>query len=228
MRQAEDDGRRAVDGDREQNRQAGPPPTGPPREEEQRRSQFAADGVGPLLQRDYVLVIEGSRCTPEQVAQLLRSDFPRFSPAELARFTRSGDVTRPLDRGDTMHVLMVGMVECGVRVIHLDRNSFTLGTLEGHPEAGRITFGAYRDAAGRLVCRIRSRARLRHHFYWYNYLFLGKHGQTRSWVVFLDRLAAACGGRKLSEVVTSTDRVSETPADRGTEDAPTFTAGWMG
>lgn len=200
------------------------PGTRPPQEEEQRRNQFAPEGVGPLLQRDYVLVLEESRCTPEEAALLIRTEFPRFSPDALARFTRSGDLTRPLDRGDTMHILMVGLVQCAVRVIHLDRYSLTLGTLEDHPEAGRITFGAYPDEGGRLVLRIRSRSRLRHHLHWHNYALLGKRGQTWTWVTFLERLAEACGGRKRSEVITSTEKDIDIPADRGLEYVPTFTS----
>jgi hypothetical protein len=196
----------------------------PPSEEEQRKVQLATEGVGPLLQRDYVIVIEESHCTPEQAVQWVRTDFPRFSPEELARFTLPGDGSRPLDLNDTMHVLMAGTLQCGVQVVHRDRNSFTLRTLEGHPEAGRITFGAYEDEGGRLVCRIRSRARLRHQLHRFIYQLLGKHPQTRTWIVFLERLAAACGGRRLSEVLTSTEIVPETPADRGAEDTPTFTA----
>ena len=60
-----------------------------------------------------------------------------------------------------MHVHMRGIGDFGVVVSHVEDGSFTLRTLEGHPEAGRITFGASRDAAGHLVLRIRSRARLR-------------------------------------------------------------------
>ena len=41
----------------------------------------------------------------------------------------------------------------------LGQRSLTLGTLEGHPEAGRITFGAYRNDDGDVVFHIRSRAR---------------------------------------------------------------------
>jgi hypothetical protein len=201
------------------------PETRPPQEEEIRPNQFAPEGVGPLLQRDYVLVLEESRCAPEDAALLIRSDFPRFSPAALARFTRSGDLTRPLDRGDTMHILMVGLVQCAVRVIHQNKYSLTLGTLEDHPEAGRITFGAYPDEGGRLVLRIRSRSRLRHYLHWHNYALLGKYGQTWTWVTFLERLAEACGGRKRCDVITSTEKVVETPADRGVEHAPTFSAG---
>jgi hypothetical protein len=193
-----------------------------PSPEELREVQLATEGAGPLLQRDYVVVLEGSTCTPEAVVEMIRSDFPRFSPAELADFSRPEGAVGPLAVGDTMHVRIRAVGDCGVMVTHREPRSLTLRTLEGHPEAGRITFGAYRDEAGRLVCRIRSRARQRNRRLFTGYLTVGIHGQTRVWVTFLERLAAACGGRVLGEVITSTDEVEELPEDRGIGEAPTF------
>jgi hypothetical protein len=195
---------------------------GGPSPEERRGIQLASEGAGPLLQRDYVIVLEGSACTPEAVAEKIRSDFPLFSPVELARFTRPAGAAGPLVVGDTMHVRIRAVGDCGVMVTHREPRSLTLRTLEGHPEAGRITFGAYRDEAGHLVCRIRSRARQRNRRLFTGYLMAGIHGQTRVWVTFLERLAAACGGRLLGEVLTSTDEVEELPEDWGAGEAPTF------
>lgn len=193
-----------------------------PTPEELRGIQLATEGKGPLLQRDYVVVLEGSACSPEEAVEKLRSDFPLFSPAELARFTRPVGDGGPLAIGDTMHVRIRGEGECGVKVTHLEPHSFTLRTLQGHPEAGRITFGAYHDEAGRLVCRIRSRARERNRLLLDGYLMGGIYAQTRVWVTFLERLTAACGGRVLGRVLTSTDEVEELPEDRGKGEAPTF------
>jgi len=200
----------------------GRPEQVPPSEEEQRPIQLATDGVGALLQRDYLVVLVESDCTPEQVVHRIRSGFPRFSPEELALFTRSGDVNRPLAPGDTMRVVMTGLIPCGVRVTHLDEHSLTLRTLEGHPEAGRITLGAHYDQGGRLVCRIRSRNRLLNRRYWLSYHLMGKHAQTRTWTAFLEHVAERCGGRRLGSVLTATTPVAELPADRGTVEAPTF------
>lgn len=195
-----------------------------PSPEERREIQLATEGKGPLLQRDYVVVLDGTACTPEEVTAMIRDDFPRFSPAEIAEFTRPAGADGPLALGDTMHVHIRAVGDCGVKVTHLEPYSLTLRTLKGHPEAGRITFGAYRDEAGRLVCRIRSRARQRNRRLLSGYLTVGIHGQTRVWVTFLERLAAACGGRVLGDVLTSTDEVEELPEDRGIGEAPTFAA----
>jgi hypothetical protein len=127
-----------------------------------------------------------------------------------------------LSVGDTMHIDIKGYGECAVRVAHVDARRLTLRTLDGHLEAGRITFAATTDVGGRLVLRIRSRARLRNAPWYAAYALMGKHTQTRAWVTFLERLAADCGGQALGEVVQSTDRVEESPADRGEEEAPTL------
>jgi hypothetical protein len=196
--------------------------TGGPSPEEQRRIQWPSEGAGPLLQRDYVIVLEGSRCAPEGVVAKIKADFPAFSPAELARFTRPPGATGPLDRGDTMRVHIRGTGDHRVKVTHRDSQSLTLRTLDGHPEAGRITFGAYLDEAGRLVCRIRSRARERDGLIFAGYITVGIFGQGRVWTTFLERLAACCGGRILGRVTTSTDEVDDFPEDEGTPEAPTF------
>jgi hypothetical protein len=196
-----------------------------PTREEKRPVQLASHGVGPLYQRDYVVVIEGSCCTAEDVAMRLRTGFPSFSPEHLAWFRRPDDATDPLVVGDTMHVFIQGAGHCGVRVVHVDERSLTLRTQGGHIEAGRITFGAYHDEVDRLVCRIRSRARIADPVRLLGYVLLGKLAQTRIWIGFLERLAAACGGKLLDHVLVATDTVAESPADRGEEDAPTFDAG---
>jgi hypothetical protein len=121
-----------------------------------------------------------------------------------------------------MHIRITGYGECAVRVAQVDPCRLTLRTLHGHMEAGRITFSADRDAGGRLVLRIRSRARLRNAPWYAAYALLGKHAQTRVWVTFLQRLAQECGGHALSEVLLATDRVPESRADRGEVETPTM------
>ena len=102
--------------------------------------QTAAEGHGPLWQRDYWAVVRGSTLSPEAIVQMLRERFPEFSPDELAAFSR--DKSTPLEVGDDMKVFIQGYGECAVRVVHLEPQSFTLRTLAGHFEAGRITFAA--------------------------------------------------------------------------------------
>jgi hypothetical protein len=198
------------------------PHTGEKSREEKRPVQPAPEGVGPLLQRDYVGVIEGSRLAPEAVVDLVRNDFAHFAPDLLAKFSRPDEKPNPLALGDTMHVFIPGVGHGGVVVAHLDDLRLTLRTLEGHFEAGTITFGADADPAGRVVFRIRSRSTINNPLRLLMYLTVGIHMQTHIWVTFVERVAEAAGGRVLGRVLVSTDRVHERPIDRGEVDAPTF------
>lgn len=200
-----------------------PPPRDVARsEEEERRVQLAKHGAGPMLQRDYVIVLEGAKCSPEALMLKLRTEFPRFSPKLHCTFSRPRGSEGPLQVGDTMHVHLRGAGHAAVLATHVDSLRLTLRTQEGHQEAGRITFGADYDAGGRLVVRIRSRARQRNLPRFLGYAFLGMKIQSRIWSGFLTSLAADCGGRMLGGVMTCTDRVPESPADRGEEEAATL------
>jgi len=191
-------------------------------EEEERALQLASHGTGPLLQRDYVAVVEGSDCSPETAVETMRREFPKFAPELLVTFDRPDGAAGPLDPGDTMHVHLHGAGHSGVVVNHVDDRSLTMRTLDGHQEAGTITFGVYPDEAGRLVFRIRSRARQRNLPRFLGYELLGKHAQTQIWIHFLENWAQACGGKLVGDVILSTDEVEETAADRGEEEQPTF------
>lgn len=190
--------------------------------EERRPVQVAPEGIGPLLQRDYVLTLEGSPCTPERVVELIRTDFPRFAPDALSKFTRTVGEGRPLEIGDTLHVRITGGGHAGVIVSQLDARSLTVRTQEGHMEAGRNTFGAYYDALGRLVLRIRSRSRIRDLPRSVGYWLFGKNAQAEVWCTYLRRLAEACGGHPIGDVAVTTVEVEDSPADAGEVELPTF------
>lgn len=193
-----------------------------PAEPAEKPVQLATDGVGPLMQRDYVVVMEGSDRSPEAALELLLRDFPSYSPDSLACFTYPPGTEPPLGMDDAMDVAIVGNPLTAVRVCDLTPRSLTLRTLQRHIEAGRITFAADEDLAGRLVLRIRSRARIGDPFRLVGYLAMGVHIQTRIWITFLERWATAIGGTMVGPVLHEFDRVQESLADRGEREAPTL------
>jgi len=182
----------------------------------------AASGYGPLLQRDYRAILAGASRSPEEVAGLVRARFPEFAPPQTAVFRVDKDSGAPLEVGDELDIRLALLGRCRVRVIHLDRYSLTLATLPGHPEAGRITFGAGRDDRGRITFRICSRTRASAWWKYAGFLLMGKQMQAKTWVRFIGRLAEACGGDVQDAVYVSTERIEETPADCGGRDEPTF------
>ena len=182
----------------------------------------AAKGSGPLLERDYQAIIEGAHCSPDEIMQTVRAEFPRFSPDTLAAFECREGFEWPLDVGHEMKINIRGAGVCHVRIVHTDEQSVTLRTLDGHPEAGRITFGAFNDEQGRLIFRIRSRARSSSKAQYVGYIFMGREMQTQVWLTFIKRIAEQCGGHIDGEIEVKTTRVKSSMADRGEIDTPTF------
>ncbi len=191
--------------------------------EEVRDLQYASEGTGPLLQRDYWAAFRGVDRSPEQVIEAVRSRFCDFAPPETAAFRLCGeDCDGPLDLGSEMEIHIRPLALCRVRVVHRDERSLTLRTLAGHPEAGRITFGSYRDDAGTLAFRIRSRTRQAGLLHYLGFLLIGKQMQSRCWIKFIGRLAEILGGQVEDTIHVRTRTTRDRPADWGAADEPTF------
>ena len=182
----------------------------------------AREGVGPLLQRDYWAVVRGSKLRPSQVVTELRAHFPSFVPTELADFcARCGE--RPLEVGDELDITIAGAGDCMVRVVHLEAQSITLATAVGHPEAGRITFGAYRDDRGELVVHIRSRARSDSFLRLIGFFVVGEAMQTNTWTHFISRVAALAGGQ-IEDRIHAEMQSIEDDGEEDVLDQPTYLA----
>lgn len=185
----------------------------------------ATEGVGPLIQRDYWAVVEGCERGPREVASELARSFATFPPADVAVFRRldgPGGSDAPLAVGDELAVSIRMAGQFRVRVVHRDDNSLTLGTLHGHPEAGRITFGAYRNRRGDVVVHIRSRARSGSHVHRVGFLGLGDPMQLYCWTDFLNAVAARFGRGVVGTIAAETKTIDDEPD--GCERRPTFIA----
>ena len=197
----------------------------------------AADGAGTLLQRDYWVAIEQSKLSPNQILDLLASEFPRFAAHTVAEFSFSR--IPPLKEGDEMKIHILGYGDCHVRVSQREARTLTLVTLEDHYEAGRVTFGAFLTDSGQTILKIRSRARSRSKRHALSFLILGHIMQKQMWSQFLSSLARECyadsdsSGSDSSDsasekfeiqVQEETQPVEEENGDAGEEKAATFTA----
>jgi hypothetical protein len=94
--------------------------------------------------------------------------------------------------------------------------------VKGHPEAGRITFGAYRDDDGCVIFHIRSRARSESVLRRLGFVLLGEAMQTNTWTDFVSRVAALCGGDVAGGVHVETKAIDD--EDDGSIDQPTYLA----
>lgn len=189
--------------------------------------QPPSQGAGPLLQRDYWAVIANSRCRPSEVVRTVAARFDEMAPADVVSFERSGEHgDGELTVGEELDIDIRMAGHARVRVMHTTPCSFTLATLVGHPEAGRITFGAYRDDAGQVIFHIRSRARSSSIWTYCGFLVGGDPMQTESWTAFINNVAATCGDGIVGIVHAETSAVPQDewlPED-DTMDAPTFVA----
>jgi Domain of unknown function (DUF1990) len=185
---------------------------------------LASEGSGPLLQRDYWAVIRDSRLAPSQIAEQVAQDFCTFAPEELVRFVQLEDPDGPLLEGHELEVTIRMAGTFRVRVLHRDGNSITLGTLRGHPEAGRITFGAYRNDSGDVIFHIRSRARSSSRFRYAGFITAGEPMQTNTWTDFIDRLAHTVGDGVIGVIHADTQEMDEEPNDPESVCSPTFKA----
>jgi Domain of unknown function (DUF1990) len=150
----------------------------------------ASEGKGPLLERDYWAVLEGTRLRPSEIVAEVKSHFHSFVPSDLAAFPGT---ERPLRLCDEISISIAGAGDCKVRVVHCDELSLTLATMVGHPEAGRITFGAYRNRDGHVVFHIRSRARSDSVLRLIGFFVAGEAMQTNTWATFVNRVGAMAG-----------------------------------
>ncbi len=193
---------------------------GPAKHERLERS-LAVQGSGPLLQRDYWAAIRDCRISPRQFGALFAAHFNDFAPNALTRFECIGaSADRPLRVGDELrvHIRMAGTF--GIRVLHLDDNSITFCTLHGHPEAGRITFGAYRNRRGDVVFHIRSRARSGSSKHYAGFVAVGEPMQTMTWTDYVDQLAHSVGRGVLGRIHEETHVLHS----KDDENAPTYLA----
>ena len=150
----------------------------------------------------------------------VKKEFCRLPPASLVAF----DAPDGLAPDATLNIVITPGQACAVRVVHDAPGSITLATLQGHPEAGRITFGAYRNAAGDVIFHIRSRARSTTTLKRLGFLLIGDAMQTNTWAGFIRNTAALVGARIADAIHAETQRVDELPEDDEPLRAPTFTA----
>ena len=152
--------------------------------------------------------------------------FTELHAEDIVTFTRANPDAECLEVGDCLdiQIRMAGLAR--VQVVHVSPCSITLGTLKGHPEAGRITFGSYRNDNGDVIFHIRSRARSSSIWTYCGFLVGGDPMQTESWTTFINNIAATCGdgvdGIVHAETRTLT-REEWLPGDE-TMDEPTFVA----
>lgn len=176
-------------------------------------AQATSDGTGPLVHRRYEIELPDRAVTRDIVLRLMQLHLTELAPAALANFEKSEGSDEVFRVGDEYEITMLGPWNGAVRVAEMTPSSFTLVTLDGHPEAGHISFSVEDDAAsfGTLRVRIESWARSRDALVAaaYGTLGIGKQVQTEVWITFLQRLAVLTGVTTRPEVRITTESLDE-------------------
>ncbi len=180
--------------------------------------QTKEGGVGDLLHRRYEISV---LCAMDRKTLLrtIQRNITTLSPAALAEFEKSSGSANEMAVDDEYHISMLGPWNGRVRVSEMTEDSFTLVTLDGHPEAGHITFSVLDevDMPGSLRVRIDSLARARDHTVnlAYDSLGVGKQVQTEVWVTFLQRVGELAGATESLDVRVTTERHEDEPTPHG-------------
>jgi Domain of unknown function (DUF1990) len=184
-----------------------PPPL--PAGTDQRDHQALHDGYGPLMHRRFVARVRDAERDARELIGLFAGKPNRVAPKALGAFEKIRGADGDLRVGDEFTVRIPGPWDGPVRVVDVEPTSFTLMTLDGHLEAGRIRFGARDLGPGRLEIGIEAWARGGDRLS--NLLIdrvpLNKEVQLHMWTSVLERLMALSGGRREGRVDITTRRV---------------------
>lgn len=163
------------------------------------RPSTPEDGVGPLTRRRYWVEVEDATRSPEDIALHWRHHLPEHAPKWLAWFRGLDGPVPPVERGDRLWILMLGVRRGRVVVEHVDPLGFRVRTLRLHPDAGTSDFRVYPGATpGQVVLQIESLLRVNSHLDRLAYIFGVHAAQRRNWELTLTSVARASGGRIVS------------------------------
>lgn len=172
--------------------------------------QLPSEGVGTLFHRRYSLLIDQPRMSERELMDHIKAELSALSPRPLADFKKVSGDPDVMQLGDEYDIEILGPWNGGVRVTEVTNNSFTFVTLEGHPEAGQITFALTSEVTHPNTVRfeINSWARSRDMVVSLTYEHMGGIGkeiQKNAWVSFCENVAAASGGSPAGEVEVITE-----------------------
>ena len=190
-----------------------PPPL--PRETEHEDLQGIESGVGPLMHRRFVTRVRDAQLDAPALIGAFSAEPNRAAPNALATFVKLRGEHGKLRLGDEFTVRMPGPWDGPVRAVEVNATSFDFVTLQGHLEAGRISFNARDLGPQRLEICIETWARAGDRLS--NLLFdrlpVNKEVQLHMWASVLERLTALSGGRRDGPFDVSTRRVDPAEFD---------------
>lgn len=127
---------------------------------EHKKIQPKDAGVGPEYHRIYSVEFEAKEADVSAAVEKLKSEINFFSPQWIASFEKKKEQeAEELRKNDEFEVHLSGPWQAPVRVKEVGKNSFSLVTLEGHPEAGQIRFEVLKAGPEKFKFQIESLSR---------------------------------------------------------------------
>lgn len=170
--------------------------------------QSLRHGAGDLFHRRYFVEFKDSKHSIDQLMDLLKKDINRFSPQVIAKFEKKRGDEHELRVGDEFHIALSGPWDAPVRVNEVKDRSFSLITLEGHPEAGEIEFRLDELPKGEIRFEIESFARSRDGLvnFLYDTIPVVRMAQTTMWVLFCESFVRHATGELAEKMGVITER----------------------
>ena len=158
--------------------------------------QSLADGSGPTYHRTYAVNLDCPVAWAERAMAKFKADPNSLSPQIMARFEKIKGHVGELKVGDEFHIHISGPWDGPVRVAEVEEHSFTLSTLKGHMEAGRIQFRIRNE--GRVRFEIESIARSKDSIVdlLYDKLPFAKFAQRKMWELVCESFYETANGVK--------------------------------
>lgn len=156
------------------------------------RTAGPLQGFGALWEKVHRVRLAGAAASAPEVGAAWRERFGEFWPPG-NDFLAPDEGLRPGAVVDFRLAVAGGLpLRTGAVVLHADDQSFTLMTLEGHLQAGWITFGVW-DDAGTPVAEVRSLTRSSDPLCEAGFVLAGHHEQDEFWHRTLEALGRCFG-----------------------------------
>lgn len=153
--------------------------------------QTIGQGVGPRYHRIYWVEIPVTFEQAQKAMEALKADINAFSPQAIATFEKKSGKPKDLAVGDEILVRITGPWNGPVRVTEVRSDGFSFCTLEGHIEAGSISFRISQTPNETVCFKIESITKSRDQIvnFFYDKIRLAMLAQTEMWELFCQNFA---------------------------------------
>lgn len=115
-----------------------------------------ADGTGTLHRQRYWADIHGSKLSPEELFEVVRTEFYSLAPSGLLEVGAEPGSRTAMEEGATLTLEIPLRGHIQVRCVDISDCTITMVTLEGHPLSGAIRFDVTEMSPGVLRFEVRS------------------------------------------------------------------------